>query len=136
MNWCTSVLSMSKKSKKKSFNDPHSLSHTLTRSVCPDPVSPPPSAPPGVRQQRVGDQYRGGGQLRGVGPDLRDPPRRHGGGPLRRQAVGHRPRQLQENTHGGSPVISVIRTVLPTCLPFTPLPPALSFFERGEMFSC
>lgn len=54
----------------------------------------------GVREQRVGDQHRRGRQLRRAGTDLRHPESGYSQSQDQREAVGHRQRQLQENTHG------------------------------------
>lgn len=56
--------------------------------------------PPGVCEQRMGDQHWRRRQLRRVGPDLRHPEGGHCQSQDQREAVGHRQRQLQENTDG------------------------------------
>lgn len=54
----------------------------------------------GVRKQRMGDQHRRGRQLRRAGADIRYSESRHRSSQDQREAVGHRQRQLQENTDG------------------------------------
>lgn len=56
--------------------------------------------PLGLCEQCLGDQYWWGRKFWGAGPHLRDPTCSNGPGKVQRQAVGHRPRQLQEDTDG------------------------------------
>lgn len=82
-------LRLSSKNSKISFFAPHHSHSCLVSPLLP-----------GVCEQRVGDQHRGRRQLWRAGSDLRHPEGSHSPSQDQRQAVGHRQRQLQENTHG------------------------------------
>lgn len=85
------------------------------------------SAPTGVREQRMGDQHWRRRKLRRTGADLRHPQSGHGQSQDQREAVGHRQRQLPENTHGEAAVSSAEQAALTLALEPQPLLVVLGF---------